>query len=336
MHFVITTRRIFLTRHTLLCAASPHFHPPFHHFKLFTNLTLQIDFCSDTPTHVSWVFWCKNCCLYCIVHSQWHPIVTGGRRKKEEASSSGGETDLTMFAGPVNPSQSVSPLIPVNGNSPNFSKILTGREIMTVMRRKGEATNSDPSVDATGESESVGASPSPVMSLKPDSTVPSPDICVETNVRPSLSPMTITQSADTSTHCTSMETDVVESSVKFQTTAVSTTPSTNENQWKMTTHCTSMETNVTASPVQFQTSAVSSIPSANQWTMKKEVEVGSPQKGFSCRECSQWFAHTAMLAQHQLMHAGKIHKDATTLECIADIISMATMGQVVDQKPMET
>ena len=197
--------------------------------------------------------------------------------------------------------------------------------------------NSDPSVDATGESECVGASPSPVMSLKPDSTVPSPDLGVETDVRPSLSPITITQSADTSTHCTSMETDVVESPVKFNTPAVSTTPSTNENQWKMTTHCTSMETNVTASPVKFQTTAMSTTPTnEDQWTMKKEVEVPVPQKGFSCRECSQWFAHTAMLAQHQLMHAGKIHKDATTLECIADIISMATMSQVVDQKPMET
>ena len=202
---------------------------------------------------------------------------------------------------------------------------------MSVMRRKGGMINCDVLVDDTDNNViptavsrmeshptsdfTLHSHPTSDVILKPDSTssmVPSSNLDstrVISDAPPSVSPTdpcTQSVAADTSTHCTT-ETDLA-SPVHLQRTAGSTTPWTTGEQPKM----------------------------------KEEAESAAGMrmihKGFSCRQCSQWFTHSTMLARHQLSHTGsmKAQKDTAGLGCTASAMSLAIGNQVVEQKPMQT
>lgn len=207
------------------------------------------------------------------------------------------------------------------------SKGLTGREIMSVMRRKGGVIDGDMLVEDS-VSATVAAVAAAVVSavqcqhnsdvtLKPDSTsstIPSPDLDAGArevgNVPASVSPSepipgsqipgSKTAMADTSTHCI-VDTD---------------------------THKTLASTALWVSADQ----------PLKQHTTPPEPSMRAAHTGFSCKECSQWFTHSTMLASHQLSHTTsmKAHKDTAGLGCMAGGMGLAMGNPVMEQNPMET
>ena len=251
-------------------------------------------------------------------------MFVGGRKKKEDASSSGGETDGVKTVR----RRLVSP-----GPSDNPCKGLTGREIMSVMKRKGGVIDIDMSVEDTVSAVAAAAA-SMVQShhnsdvtLKPDSTssmAPSPDVDtgsrevgdlpvsvsasepIPSSHNPSShnpgghnsgghNPGSETAAADTSTHC------IIDADTPKTLTATAPRSATDQ------------PLNTPALPAAGLTLA---------------------QTGFTCKDCSQWFTHSTMLARHQLSHTTsttlKTHRDTAGLSC------MGGTNLAVEQKPMET
>jgi len=240
-------------------------------------------------------------------------VFVGGRKKKEEASSSGGETDGV---------KSVRRRLVSPGPSDNPSKGLTGREIMSVMKQKGGVIDID--VDMSMEDTVSAVAPAAVsmvqshhnsdVTLKPDSTssmAPSPDVDtgsrevgdlpvsvsepIPSSHNPGHNPGSQTAAADTSTHC------IVDADTHKTLTATAPRSATDQ-------------------PLK-----APALPAAG---------LTLAQTGFTCKDCSQWFTHSTMLARHQLSHttstAMKTHRDTAGLSC------MGGTNQTVEQKPMET